>query len=243
MEYAAPEITQKNFAYEDDDVIVVNKPAGIATHPLLREEQNTLIQQIVLLRPEIQAVDPASLRPGVVHRLDRNTSGLIVIAKNKNAHLHLIKQFSERKAEKHYTALVRGPMFEDQGTIETLIGRDPGNKKRQKTYSSIDPAARRRNLKPALTAWRVLKNFQEWSLIEASPKTGRRHQIRVHLASIGHPLAGDNLYGFKDTPIPGGLTRHFLHASYLKFTGADGKIYKFESPLPEELDRVLRTLK
>lgn len=242
MKNLSSSISEKDFLFENEDVIVVNKPARISTHPLLPQEKDTLIGQLLLLRPEIQKIDPGSLRPGIVHRLDRDTSGILLVAKNKNACEYLIQQFSERKVEKRYTALVWQPLAQQKGVIESLMGRDPGNKKKQKCYSLLDPEARRRNLREALTSWKVLKNFREWCLIEALPKTGRRHQIRAHLASIGHPIAGDRLYGFKDMPIPEGLTRHFLHSSYLKFTGPDGNTYEFESPLPEELEQVITKL-
>lgn len=242
MEYPQPKISEKDFIHEENDFVVINKPAGISTHPLLKEEQGTLIQQLIRIRPSIRSVDPSSDRPGVVHRLDRDTSGLIVVAKTKEASIHLVKQFSQREVEKIYTALVWQPLSHDKGIIETLIGRDPANPKRQKVYPLLDPTAKRRNLRKALTTYRALKNFQKWSLIEALPKTGRRHQIRVHLASTGHPLAGDRLYGFKNMLTPKGLTRHFLHASYLKFAAPDGTIKEFRSELPEELQKVLDNL-
>ena len=199
--------------YEDENVKVFDKPAGIT----------------------IDNFD----KP--IHRLDKDTSGILLTAKNDDALEFMQKQFQERKVKKHYIALVVGCLSSKTGKIETLIGRSPKDRKKQKVYLLNEPQTNgKRN---AITEYKVLTRFKDYTLLEIALKTGRKHQIRCHLAYISCPIAGDKLYGFKNQPCPSGLTRQFLHASYLKIKLPDGKEKEFVSELPEELKEVLKNLK
>ena len=176
-------------------------------------------------------------RPGIVHRLDRETSGVIVIAKTQESFLNLKKQFQERKIEKKYNAFVYGALKEEKGIIDRPIGK---SKSDFRQWSAQRGA--RGELREALTHYKVLEKNKDFTYVEVTPKTGRTHQIRVHLASIGHPLAGDKLYGFKNQQTPKGLNRHFLHASSLRIPMPDGSTKKFISELPKDLNDILKEL-
>jgi len=221
--------------YENNDVIITNKPAGLLVHPTKRREEDTLIDWLINKYPEIKNVGEDKSRPGIVHRLDRDTSGLIVIAKNKKIFSWLKNQFKNRLVKKRYLALVVGKLKDKKGIITKSISRS----RKKGGHQTTAPIGKQ---KEAITRYKVLKEFQNYSLLEVSPKTGRMHQIRVHLASIGHPIAGDKKYKFKRQPCPKNLERQFLHAAYLKFKLPDGEIKEFNSKLPEELKKILDEL-
>ena len=191
--------------YEDENVLVIDKPAGINADDFEKR----------------------------VHRLDKDTSGVLLIAKNDEALEFLQKQFKERKVEKKYLALVVGNLKNKEGEIETLLGRSPADRRKQKAYFMQEPGNEGKRM--AQTRYKVLQRFENYDLIEVQPLTGRKHQIRAHFAHLGHPIAGDKLYGFKNQPCPKGLKRHFLHASYLKIKLPDNQTKELESELPDEL--------
>ncbi len=195
--------------YEDENVKVFDKPAGIT----------------------IDNFDQP------IHRLDKDTSGVLLTAKNNETLEFLQKQFQERKVKKHYIALVIGCPSSKSGKIETLIGRSPKDRKKQKVYLPGEPQTNgKRN---AITEYKVLKQYEEYTLLEVALKTGRKHQIRCHLAYISCPVVGDKLYGFKNQPCPTELKRQFLHASYLKIQLPNKEIKEFRSELPEDLKKIL----
>lgn len=210
--------------YENNDIVVVEKPAGLLSHPVTNEK-DTLIDLIKTKYPEAR----------LVHRLDKDTSGLMVIAKNEKTYQWLKSQFLNRKIHKKYLALVIGNFKEKKGIIAKSISKS----RKRGGSQTIAPIGKMRE---ALTRYEVVKEFPNYSLLEVSPETGRTHQIRVHLASIGHPLAGDEKYKFKRQQKIEGLKRQFLHASYLQFQLSDGKIMEFKSELPEELKNILSKL-
>ena len=199
--------------YEDDNLLVIDKPAGLVVDNIERR----------------------------VHRLDKDTSGILLVAKNDKALEFLQKQFKEREVKKKYLALVAGNLKKEEGVIETLIGRSPGDRRKQKVYLPGEPNAQEK--RKAVTEYKVLQRFENYTLIKVEPKTGRKHQIRTHLAYLGHPVAGDKLYGFKNQPRPERLKRQFLHASYLKVKLPNGKTKEFKSELPNELKLCLQNLK
>ncbi|CAN5530380.1 MAG: RluA family pseudouridine synthase [Chloroflexia bacterium] len=211
--------------YEDDDLIVFDKPAGLVVHPAPGHEHGTLVNAFKWLRPE--SVDPGSPRPGLVHRLDKDTSGLIVVAKTEQARLHLLKVWQEREVVKQYTALVVGGLPEDSAHVDAPIGRDPNNRKRMAVVTSG---------KHARSHLRTARRYDGYSLLDVTIETGRTHQIRVHCAFVGHPVAGDATYGgtVKDLD----LRRQFLHARYLMFNLPGGQPLEVESPLPLDLETV-----
>lgn len=230
-----------NIIYEDNNVLVINKPAGLSVHPrqdknglpLLSEINSTLVSALLARYPAIAAVgDSPILRPGLVHRLDKDTSGVMIIAKNQTSFEWLKKQFQDRLVSKKYIALVHGLLKEKQGTIKTLLARAKGNPTKQKVAKTAG--------KEAITQYKVIKEFKDYTLLEANPKTGRLHQIRVHLAHLGHPIAGDAKYGTKKDPDI--LTRQFLHAQKLEITLSDGEKKIFQAPLPAELNSIIEKL-
>lgn len=228
--------------YENNDLLAVEKPAGIIVFPegvAAKTNQKTLIDVLVEKYPQLKdAGEPP--RYGIVHRLDKDTSGVLLVAKATEALIFLQKQFINRRVEKKYTALVIGQIKEDKGQIKTLIGRAKNDKRKQKVYPLDDPNPKGK--REAITEFKVIKRFEQYTLLEVQIKTGRRHQIRCHLSYLKHPIAGDKMYGFKNQPTPDGLTRQFLHASYLKIQIPDGKTEEFKSDLPEDLQKVLDKL-
>ena len=234
--------------YEDDDLLAIDKPAGITVFSEEKSESvnTTLIDAILKKSPEIKNVGEEP-RYGIVHRLDKDTSGIILVAKNNKILIFLQKQFEERKTNKKYLALATGKFTNTYGTIETLLGREPKNRMKQKVYLPCGPDAEKKGLRKAKTCYKVLKQYFDkknyYTLVEVIPKTGRKHQIRVHLASLGHPIIGDKLYGFKNQPCLEGLERQFLHASRLKIKISDKGEKEFYSELPKELKIVLEKLK
>jgi len=219
--------------YEDKDVIVIDKPAGLVVHSSETCREGTLVNGLLAYYPKIKDVGDDSLRPGIVHRLDKDTSGLMVVAKNNRAFQHLKNQFKSRKVEKHYAALVVGQLRSNKGIIDKPIARS----KHEPEKMTVSITGR-----IAETFYKVIKRFKNYTLVEAAPKTGRMHQIRVHFKSIRHPLAGDKVYGFKRQVCPRGLSRHFLHAHYLKFGLSNGRVVEFKSQLSKELEKVLNNL-
>lgn len=224
-----------DIVFENKDVIVVNKPAGLVVHPAAGHARGTLIHAMLAHAPEIEGVG-GELRPGLVHRLDKDTSGLIVLAKNELAQRSLQDQFQSREVKKTYIALVEGHPPSANGRVDATIGRDPRERKRM---AVVSPAKGR----TALSEYKTLEKFPEHTLLEVSPQTGRTHQIRVHLAFIGCPVAGDKVYGHKRKPtLP--LSRHFLHAAKLSLRmPGDEQASLFEAPLPPDLQGVLDTLR
>lgn len=224
-----PQAMPLSIVYEDADLLVIDKPAGLAVHPGPGHPDSTLVNAVLAHCPDLAGIR-GTVRPGIVHRLDKDTSGLIMVAKNDLSQLGLAKQIKDRTITKNYLAVVKGTFKKDEGMIDAPIGRDPCNRKRMAVVATG---------REARTAYRVLRRMKDHSLIEARLITGRTHQIRVHCASVGHPILGDALYGGR-SPL---LGRQFLHAAELRFlqprTGAP---IACTSPLPPELQRVLDVL-
>jgi len=224
-----PEDIPLNIIYEDDDLLVVDKPAGLAVHPAPGHPGHTLVNAVLNYLPGL-AENGDSLRPGIVHRLDKDTSGLLLVAKNRVAHANLSEQFKSRSVAKSYLVLVRGKLTPESGFIEAAIGRDPRNRQRMAVVSRG---------REARTEYRVVRYVGDCSLLEIKPETGRTHQIRVHLAAIGFPVMGDTTYGVKSSH----LSRQFLHAAKLGFKLPSTSQYvEFESPLPPDLEQALRDI-
>jgi len=223
-----------NIVYEDKDVIVVDKPAGLTVHPGAGQKNCTLVNGLLAHYPLLKDVGDDPTRPGLVHRLDKDTSGLMIVAKNNSAFEWLKNQFQQRKVEKKYLALVAGEPKESSGTIKTFLTRSKSDPTKQKVGQTG---------KEAITLYKTVKKFEDYTLIEAVPKTGRMHQIRVHLAWLGCPVAGDKKYGRKNQSSLQGLKRHFLHASELTISLPSGQKRTFVSALPGNLDQTLALLK
>lgn len=220
-----------DIVYEDADLLVINKPAGLVVHPGAGHDSGTLVNALLAHCPQV--AQQGNERPGIVHRLDEGTSGLIVMAKNAPALEQLQRQFAGRQVEKVYLALLEGTLQPLQGVIEAPIGRNPRHRQRMAVVAAGG--------RPARTAYRVREHLGSYTLIEARPETGRTHQIRVHLAAIGHPVVGDSLYGRRHAPF--GLQRQFLHAWQLTFAlPGSGERRTFIAPLPDDLRQVLETL-
>lgn len=224
-----PAIIPIPIVFEDDDVMVFDKPAGLVVHPAPGHEHGTLVNVLKWLRPE--SITPGAERPGIVHRLDKDTSGLIVVAKNERARLSLLRQWQRRDVIKEYTALVVGTVPEDEATIDAPIGRDPHNRKRMAVV---------RDGRPAVSHFRAIARYPGYTLLDVNIETGRTHQIRVHCAFIKHPVAGDALYGGRAPDLP--LKRQFLHARRLRFTLPGGQPIDVEAPLAEDLRVALDAL-
>jgi 23S rRNA pseudouridine1911/1915/1917 synthase len=220
--------------FENDDLIVINKPAGMVVHPALGHASGTLVQAVLGYAPEIEGVGGIK-RPGLVHRLDQNTSGVIMLAKNDRAHQFLQDQFQARTVDKQYLALVDGRPPTPQGRVEVAIGRD--SKYRQRMAPALE-----RDGKEAISEYFTQETFPEHTLIKVSILTGRTHQIRVHMAFLGCPVVGDTVYGRKKPSIK--IQRHFLHAFRLSILIPGEKTKKtFEAPLASELFDVLDLLR
>ncbi len=218
-----------DIVYEDGDLLVVDKPAGMAVHPSPGHADGTLANAVLAHCPDLEGIG-GELRPGIVHRLDKNTSGLLVVAKNARAHEYLAQQFKSQAVSKRYRALVHGDIQPDEAVIEGPIGRHPRDRKRM---AVVDGG------REATTTYRVLERYKGFTLLEVYPKTGRTHQIRVHMASVRHALVGDRTYG---RPHPQ-LERHFLHANMLGFQAPSTERYvEFTSALPPELQDILSQL-
>ena len=216
--------------YEDDDLIVVDKPAGLTVHPAPGHPGHTLVNAVLGHLP-LLAEDGDTLRPGIVHRLDKDTSGLLVVAKNRVAQANLSDQFKSRNVHKTYLALVKGKLTPESGSIEADIGRDPRHRQRMAVVSRG---------REARTRYHVIRYVGNYSLLEITLETGRTHQIRVHLAAIGFPVVGDDTYGVT-SPC---LSRQFLHAGKLGFhLPSTGEYLEFESPLPADLEKALREIR
>lgn len=226
--------------YQDKDLLVVEKPAGLVVFFEKGEKEIDLITILSRKYPEIKEVGIPP-RYGAIHRLDRETSGILLVARNNKSFDFFKKQFKLRKVEKKYLALVWGEIKDEKGKVETLIGRSPKNRKKQKAYLFREPKAKRK--KTALTEYKVLERFKEYTLLEVTIKTGRKHQIRTHLSYLGHPIAGDSLYSFRNQTDPKNLKRQFLHAFYLKTEMMDGSQREFYSDLPEDLKKVAQELR
>lgn len=228
-----PEAIPLDIIFENDDLMVVNKPAGMVVHPAAGHSQGTLVHAALAHAPEMEGIG-GEQRPGVVHRLDKNTSGLILLAKNDHTHHVLQEQFRQRKVHKVYLALVDGQPPSPAGRIEAAIGRDQSERKQMAVVSDLKGRA-------AISDYRTLSKYAAHTLLEVQPLTGRTHQIRLHLAFIGCPVVGDTIYGKRHASLP--LDRHFLHAARLTILlPGEKETRTFEAPLPPELNQVLETL-
>ena len=228
-----PQNIPLDVVYEDGDVIVVNKPVGLVVHPAPGHPDGTLVNALLYHCGDSLSGINGELRPGIVHRIDRDTSGLIIAAKNDRAHLALAEQLQDHSLARVYEAVVVGGFKEDSGTVDAPIGRHGVDRKRM----AIDPKNGRR----AVTHWSVLNRFPGYTHVECRLETGRTHQIRVHMASIGHPLLGDVVYGSKK-PWPG-LAGQCLHARKLRFVHpSTGELVEVECPRPEWFETVLKQL-
>jgi 23S rRNA pseudouridine1911/1915/1917 synthase len=231
-----------DIVYEDEDIAVINKTAGMVVHPGAGNPSDTLANALAFHFAQL-SITGGDTRPGIVHRLDKDTSGLIVVAKNEAAHENLSEQFAARKVFKSYLALVHGQMEIDSGKIDAALARDRGNRLRMAVV---------RSGRVALSLWRTREKFEKFTLLEVEIKTGRTHQIRVHLAHIRHPVVGDELYnGGRDNTISdlqirkavSGLGRFFLHAERLRFAHPrTNENLSFAAPLPAELKNFLELL-
>jgi 23S rRNA pseudouridine1911/1915/1917 synthase len=223
-----------DIVFENDDLIVVNKPAGMVVHPAVGHSSGTLVNAVLGYEPDIEGIGGEE-RPGVVHRLDKETSGLILLAKNERAHRWLQDQFRLRKVEKTYLALVDGKPPTPSGRVEAYIGRDPSHRKQMAIVSE----SRGRE---AISEYKTVESFANHTLLEFHPLTGRTHQIRLHCAFLGCPIVGDQVYGRKKPSVE--INRHFLHAYRLKIILPGEKEPRvFEAVLPSELESVLRALR
>jgi 23S rRNA pseudouridine1911/1915/1917 synthase len=227
-----PEDIPLDIYYEDSDVIVVNKPRGMVVHPAPGHNSGTLVNALMFHCKDLSGIN-GELRPGIVHRIDKDTSGLIMAAKNDKAHASLAAQLKAHTVTRKYYALVHGNVSHDQGTVDAPIGRDPHDRK---MYTVIE-----RNSKHAVTHFQVAERFGDYTLLELKLETGRTHQIRVHMKFIGHPLVGDPLYGrSKGIKMDG----QALHAAVLGFDHPeDGRYLEFSAPIPADMEDVLQSLR
>jgi len=228
-----PEEIPLTIIFENQDLIAVNKPAGMVVHPSAGHQSGTLVHAALAYAVDIEGVG-GILRPGIVHRLDKDTSGLILLAKNDAAHQWLQEEFRSRRVEKTYLTLVDGAPPTVRGRVEAAIGRDPVDRKRMAVVSSGKGRS-------AVSEYSTLVQYDQHTLLEVHPITGRTHQIRLHMAFIGCPVAGDQVYGRRHPSL--NLNRHFLHAARLKIRlpGESDKV-EFEAPLPNDLSNILDTL-
>ena len=232
----APEIVL-DVVYQDDDLLIINKPSGLVVHPAPGHADGTLVNALLAHGDGTSWGGIAGVqRPGIVHRLDRDTSGLLMVARTDRAQASLMAQLKARRIKKTYQALVQGNVSAAVGRIEAPIGRDP----KHRTRMAVVPDGR-----PSVTGYRVRERFADWTLLELDLVTGRTHQIRVHLDAIGHPVAGDPVYGTGTSRRgPALLARLFLHAWRLELTApSDARLIRAEAPLPIELERVLSVLR
>ncbi|MDO5303301.1 MAG: RluA family pseudouridine synthase [Clostridia bacterium] len=223
-----------DIVYEDDDVLIVNKPKGMVVHPAVGNYTGTLVNAIMYHCGDRLSSINGVIRPGIVHRIDKDTSGLLMIAKNDKAHESLSAQLAEHSITRKYIALVYDNIKEDEGTVDAPIGRDPKNRLRQ--------AVTDLNSKRAVTHYKVLERFGKYTLIQAQLETGRTHQIRVHMSYIKHPLVGDLVYGPKKQSIA--VEGQMLHAKILGFVHpSTGEYMEFDNELPEYFEEILRKLR
>ena len=231
---------EPDIIYEDKNQLVINKPAGLLVHKSPHTKLGTfcLTDWLVKKYPKIKKVgDEPVFRPGIVHRLDKETSGILIVAKTQDAFEFLKKQFKERNVKKEYLALVCGNLKKDEGVIDLPIGKS------RKDFRRFMAGNRARGvLREAITEYRVLKRFKGHTLVEVYPKTGRTHQIRVHMKAIGHPIVCDTIYAHRGAECPFGLTRHFLHAKSLELALFESGKIKIEADLPDDLSRALAKL-
>jgi len=215
--------------YEDDDLLVIDKPAGLVVHPSPGHTAHTLVNALLARCPDLANFSDA-MRPGIVHRLDRDTSGLMIIAKNSAAQQYLINQFKARSVSKGYLVLVKGKLTPSQGIIDAPVGRDPSNRKRMAVVSGGRQAS---------TKYKVKEYLGEYTLLEITTETGRTHQIRVHLSAIGYPVVGDPVYGVRSAYVK----RQFVHAYRLGFRlPASGEYREFTCELPSDLKQAIRLI-
>jgi 23S rRNA pseudouridine1911/1915/1917 synthase len=241
--HARPEPVDLDILYQDAHILVLNKQPGLVVHPAPGHAGGTLVNGLLFHCPDLEGIG-GELRPGIVHRLDKDTSGTLVVAKTAEAHLSLSRQFKARTVRKVYLALVRGRVAQDAGSVDLPIGRHPTDRKRMSTRS--------RKGRSALTAWEVKERFEAATLLEIRLRTGRTHQIRVHCAAIGHPVVGDPLYGGRRAG-PGKAAavrrlsecrRQMLHAWRLTFAHpATGRTVTFASSLPADMENLLSLLR
>ena len=222
-----------DIVYEDEDVLVINKPKGLVVHPAAGHQEDTLVNGLLFAKAgELSGIN-GELRPGIVHRIDKDTSGLLAVAKNDLAHTVLASQLKDHTMARTYDAIVCGSLKEDSGTVDAPIGRHPPDRKKMCVIA--------RNSKEAVTHWEVVKRYRGYTHIRCKLETGRTHQIRVHMAYIGHPILGDTVYGHKKPEL--GLDSQCLHAGALCFKHPrDGRPVMVFAPLPEYFQNVLAKL-
>ncbi len=227
-----PENIPLDILYEDSDIIVVNKARGMTVHPADTVKSGTLVNALLYHCKDLSGINGVK-RPGIVHRLDKDTSGVMVVAKNDKAHISLAEQIKEKIAVRNYLAIVHGVIDDNAGIITGAIGRDKADRKRM----SITPDG-----KPAVTEFKVLERFKNFSYVECRLKTGRTHQIRVHMKEIGHPLLGDTKYTSRKNPFD--ISGQALHSYTLTLTHpSNGKRMNFTAPLPEDMENILKQLR
>lgn len=229
-----PQKMELDIVYEDDDVILINKPKGMVVHPAPGHTTDTLVNGLLYhCKDNLSGINGVA-RPGIVHRIDRDTTGILIVCKNDMSHNSIAEQLKEHSINRRYRALVHGNLKEDTGTVEGPIGRHPVDRKKM--------AINERNGKPAVTHYTVLERFGNYTLIECKLETGRTHQIRVHMTSIGHPLVGDEVYGPAKCPFK--LQGQCLHAMVLGFVHPrTGEYMEFSADLPEYFEDLLKKLR
>ncbi len=230
--YAEAENIPIDIVYQDEDIVVINKAQGMTVHAGNGNKDKTLVNALLYHVDNLSGINGV-IRPGIVHRIDKNTSGLLVVAKNDRAHLSLAKQIESKTCKRIYVALLEGVLKEDEGRVETFIGRDP----KCRTKMAVTKAGR-----VAITDFKVIKRFEKYTLCEFSLKTGRTHQIRVHAKHLKHPVVGDAEYGYKNQKFK--LNGQLLHAKTLEFVHpTTGETVTFNAPIPDYFQKVLSSIK